>query len=174
MIMDEPLEDTYFRWLCSKVLRKSTRSYLELLRILFRTEYVWSVPLDRNRAADGIELREDFARETNTERDPFLESQPCSLLEFFIAFAGRASFQTNSPVRAWFWSFMENLHLDQFRQVTDPDRVIIDEILTTFMDRTYDSHGYGGMFPMTRVDRDQSEIEIWWQFCDYVQENHLV
>lgn len=173
--MREPIENEYFNWLCAKVLeRKDTRMYYDILRILYTTEFVWLVPMDQNRAEDGLELREDFSRETHTKRDPIFESQPCSVLEVFLAFAQRASFQNDWPVRTWFWTFMENLHLDQFRHVSEADMPIIQEILDTFLWRTYDSHGYGGLFPVTRTDRDQRKIEIWWQFCEYVQDRGLI
>lgn len=172
--MREPIENEYFNWLCAKVLQRNQRSYHELLGILYRTEFVWLVPMDSNRAEDGKELRSDFAREAHMKLDPLFEGQPCSLFEMFLAFANRASFQTDTPVREWFWSFMENLHLDQFRQISDADRPMIEEILDTFLWRTFDSHGWGGMFPLSRTDRDQRKIEIWWQFCDYVAEHELV
>lgn len=174
MIMREPIENEYFNWLCAKVLQKNQRSYHELLGILYRTEFVWLVPMDENRAEDGKELRVDFSREAHIELDPIFKSQPCSLFEMFLAFAKRASFQTDSPVREWFWSFMENLHLDQFRHVTGSDNIMIEEILDTFIWRTYDSHGWGGLFPLSKTDRDQRTIEIWWQFCEYVAEHELV
>lgn len=172
--MREPIEHEYFNWLCAKVLQRNQKSYHELLGILYRTEFVWLVPMDENRAEDGKELRLDFARETNVERDFLFETQPCSLFEMFLGFAQRASFQTDSPVREWFWSFMENLHLDQFRHVSESDKIMIEEILDTFIWRTYDSHGWGGLFPLSKIDRDQRKIEIWWQFCDYVAEHELV
>jgi hypothetical protein len=177
MIMREPLESEYFNWLCAKVLDRHTRNtgmYYELLKILYTTEFIWLVPMDGNRAEDGIELREDFSRETHTRRDPIFESQPCSVFEVFLAFAKRASFQNDWPVRKWFWVFMENLQLDQFRQVAEEDVPMIEDILDRFLWRTYDPHGYGGLFPITRTDRDQRKIEIWWQFCEYVQDRGLI
>jgi hypothetical protein len=172
--MREPIENEYFNWLCAKVLERNARMYHEVLKILFRTEFVWLVPFDQNRAEDGIELRQDFQNETGTRQDPLWENQPCSVFEVFLAFAYRASFQTDIPARTWFWMFMENLHLDQFRQVSDADRPIIEDILNTFIWRTYDSHGYGGLFPMAHTEHDQRKREIWWQFCEYVEDQGLV
>lgn len=171
----ESLDDEYFNWLCSKVLERRGRIYHSLLKILYTTEFVWVVPADSHRAADGRQLRSDFRRETHTKLDELWLAQPVSVLEVLISFAGRASFQTDDPVKQWFWSFMENLQLDQFRQVTGTDEIIINEILDRFIWRTYDSHGFnGGLFPLNDTKNDQRQIELWYQFSEYVQERGLV
>jgi hypothetical protein len=172
--MREPIENEYFNWLCAKVLERGGRSYYTLLGILHSTEFIWTVYEDQHRIADGLELREDFLRETISVSDDNWQAQPCSVLEIFISFAKRASFQTDMPTKDWFWIFMANLQLDQFRQVTDPDIPFIEDILFTFMRRTYDPHGYGGMFPITQTQNDQRKIEIWYQFFEYLDERELL
>lgn len=172
--MREPIESEYFNWLCAKVLNPGTRSYRTLMRILYKTEFVWVVPEDGNRAADGVELRTYFLRETVNEPDIFWQREPCSVLEMMISFANRASFQTDTPVRDWFWKFMENLQLDQFRQTNDDDVRMIERTLHTFIWRTYDSKGFGGMFPMRWTQHDQRNIEIWYQFCEYLDHEGLI
>jgi hypothetical protein len=169
--MDEPIEHEYFNWLCAKVLQRGTRSYHDLLRLLHQTMFTWVVQQDRRRAADGVELRSYFLQETGFEKDRHWFDQPCSVFEAFVAFADRASFQTGDPLHTWFWEFMENLGLDQFRQVSDSDVPLIEETLIIFMERRYDENGYGGMFPLRqRPKRDQREVEIWYQFCDYLKD----
>lgn len=173
--MGEPIENEYFNWLCAKVLHRGTRSYYELLKILHNTEFAWVVPADRHRAVDGIELRTDFLREVMVKKDPLWYDQPCSVLEMFYAFAKRASFQTDRPEREWFWEFAANLSLDQFRHVADSDHRIIEEILYNFIWRQYDPSGYGGMFPMRqRPMHDQRKVEIWYQFCEYLEDRGLL
>lgn len=173
--MGEPLENEYFNWLCARVLQRGTRSYLDLLRILHNTEFVWVVRIDENRAVDGLELRDYFLQETRFESERQWFDQPCSVFEVFVAFADRASFQTDIPARDWFWEFMENLMLDQFRQVSESDVPIIEKTLYRFMMRQYDESGYGGMFPLRhRPKRDQREVEIWYQFCDYLKDRGLM
>jgi hypothetical protein len=172
--MLEPIENEYFNWLCAKVLERNGRIYHSLLKILYQTEFVWVVPADRHRVDDALELRADFQREANAELENLFEILPVSVFEVLISFADRASFQTDAPVREWFWKFMENLNLDQFRQVTGSDEAMINEILDSFIWRTYDPHGYGGLFPITRTDRDQRKLEIWFQFCEYVEDRGLI
>jgi len=171
--MVEPIENEYFNWLCAKVLDSSTNNHYTLLGILHRTEFVWVVPADKHRAQDGIELRTYFLNETGVESDPLWKGGPCSVLEFLIAFANRASFQTDIPVKEWFWEFMNNLKLDEFRQVSDDDVYVIEDILYTFIWRQYEPNGYGGLFPLNETRNDQRKIEVWYQFSEYVHERGL-
>jgi hypothetical protein len=96
------------------------------------------------------------------------------VFEAFYAFAKIASFQTDIPIRNWFWEFIENLQLDQFRQVSKEDYRLIQNALDIFMWRRYDKHGNGGLFPMRNAKHDQREVEIWYQFCDYVKDRGLM
>lgn len=164
--MREPIEHEYFNWLCAKVVESSLDC--NLLRILHQTEFVWVVPADSHRASDGIELRSDFRRETNNELDELWEAVPCSLLEFLIAFAKRAQFQTDIPAKDLFWTFLANLHLDDYRFQADIDYADIEDILHTFIWRTYDPRGFGGLFPLPETEKDQREVEIWYQFSEWV------
>lgn len=172
--MGEPIEGLYFNWLCAKVLPGDTSGYCDLMRILYKTEFVWSISGDRNREEDGLELRIDFLRETDWENEAGWYHSPCSVFEVFIAFAKRASFQTDTPVNEWFWIFMANLRLDQYRQVSKPDIAMIDRIINTFLWRIYDPSGYGGMFPLREPKHDQREVEIWYQFCEYLEDQGLI
>ena len=172
--MEEPIEGVYFDWLCAKVLTENNSVYRELMNILYRTEFEWIVVGDENRFAEGLELREYFLHESGFNNDSEWYSEPCSTLEALIAFANRASFQTDDPLREWFWRFMNNLGLDEYRQVGIDDEPIIEEILSTFIWRTYDDNGGGGLFPLRTPKRDQTKVEIWYQFCDYLVDQGLL
>ena len=172
--MDEPIEERYFNWLCAKVLTPTIPVYWDLMRILFRTEFHFVVNRDRNRAEEGRELREDFFREAYLKPDPHWMSLPVSILEVLIAMARRAHFETNQPVKDWFWEMLTNLGLDEFRQVSKSDEDVIEDILYRFIWRQYEPSGHGGIFPLRWPRRDQREIEIWYQFCDYLEEQSVV
>lgn len=172
--MREPIEAEYFNWLCAKVLTTSGSSYHDLLRILHQTEFTWTIMGDKNRAEDGCELRHEFLNASGSVNDPHWFNQPCSVLEMLIAFAYRAAFQTDMPPQGWFWEFLTNLDLAEHRQVSRRDLDRIEEILHIFVWRTYDETGYGGMFPLRTPQRDQSKIEIWHQFCDYLEDRGLI
>jgi len=174
--MREPIETEYFKWLCAKVLERGTQNYVDLLFIMYKTEFVWVVPADRNREEDGIELRLDYLRETFQKRDTDYSwyNQPCSILEVLVAFAKRASFQTDIPVADWFHIFLENLKLDDYRRVSESDIPVIEEILYNFVWRTYDLNGDGGLFPMLHSTNNQKDVEIWYQFCEYLEDRGLL
>lgn len=175
--MGEPIESEYFNWLCAKVLPVENRRgnmYSDLLRILHETEFVWVVPEDKNRAEDGCELRLYFLQQTGWNRDRVWFAQPCSVLEVLIAFADRACFQTDIPLNDWFWEFMTNLDLGEYRQVSRPDEIRIRDILHTFVWRMYDPSGYGGLFPMRWPKQDQRKVEIWYQFCEYLDDRGMI
>ena len=166
--MNEPIEKQYFNWLCAKVLGGETRNYRDLLEILFSKEFVWVIPADQHRIADGMELRQDFLRQKRSRDAGVSNVMPCSILEVLISFSERASFQTLDPAADWFWKFMANLKLDSFRRVRESDVPFIEDVLYTFTWRVYEPNGYGGLFPMERTQNDQREVEIWYQFCEYL------
>ena len=78
------------------------------------------------------------------------------------------------PVSKWFWEIMANLKLDEYRRVSHSDAREIEEILYNFIWRLYESDGLGGMFPIREPQRDQREVEIWYQFSEYLIERGLV
>lgn len=168
--MEEPLEETYFNWLCAKVRQNPAPDYLGLFRILHSTEFYWVVMMDQNRAADGRELREYFCSSAYISVDERWFREPCSVFEMLIAFADRAEFQTDRPQKEWFWEFITNLHLEDFRRVSRRDEQLIQSILDQFMSRNYDYSGDGGLFPLRNPERDQTRVEIWYQFCDYMKD----
>lgn len=174
--MTEPIESTYFNWLCAKVmmLENPTPSltFWKLLRELHNTEFVWLVPNDDNRVQDGLDLRPEFLTQASLERDEDFLHTACSVFEMLIAFARRIEFDTDEPLQDLFWMFVENLGLKEFNDAVfdDVDPFVISDILTNFIWRTYEPDGRGGMFPLHEPKRDQRKVEIWYQYCDYAME----
>ena len=62
--MEEPIENLYFNWLYTKVSdvknQTPTTKFDRLLILLHRTEFVWLLSGDDNRAEDGRDLRIEF------------------------------------------------------------------------------------------------------------------
>lgn len=170
--MGEPLVGEFFNWLCAKVVDGGFDR--NLMVALFKTEFIWIIPEDGHRALDGLELREEFLIETNNDFDDSLERDPCSILEFLIAFAQRAQFQTEIPTKSWFWTFLTNLGLDDLRYQTIIDLNDVDVILQTFLWRNYDPRGYGGLFPLPDTEKDQRHIELWYQLFEWIDYQQLV
>lgn len=173
-MFNEPLENTYFNWLCTKVAKVEvptpSLTYFNLLRELQNTEFSWVVPRDDNRAEDGVELRLDFQREAFLSVDEGWMQLPCSIFEMMYALAKRASFETGKSAIYWFWTMIENLGLKEFNDASnfDPDEVAY--ILHRFVWRLYEPDGRGGLFPLKNSIHDQREQEIWYQFSEYLFE----
>jgi hypothetical protein len=170
-----PLEEAYLRWLYSLVaslrMRNPAHTYWGVLTRMHRTEFVWIVPNDDNRVEDGIELRNEFLHAKKTsEVDPLWMAQGCSFLEMMIALARRLSFIDEGTEKGWFWHLMENLGLDKRN---DNSKTSLDEvsvILDRVIWRTYNRNGNGGLFPMSRSDKDQRRVELWYQMAEYLDE----
>jgi hypothetical protein len=172
--MSEPLENLYFNWLCAKVTDLRTTSpgltHWELFRTLHRTEFVWLLSGDDNRAEDGKELRREFIIAADLPDDPEWRLEiGCSVLEMLIAFSRRASYMTDVPAVEWFWEFLDNLGLKEFTD-NNVNRDKIIEIVDHFIWRTYDENGNGGLFPILTYLEDQRTVEVWYQFCAYLMD----
>jgi hypothetical protein len=145
---------------------------------MYETEFVWFVPNDDNRKADGLDLRLEFCHEQDipkADAGTFLDKEvptpPCSFLEVLIALSRRLEFQAGGSAPGWSWILMNNLGL---HRITDPvgrgkARQATD-ILEMCIYRTYEPDGRGGFFPLEEAPRDQREIEIWYQMPDYLEE----
>jgi hypothetical protein len=166
------LDDQYLTWLYSEVLtvrtRKSSRTFWNLFRHLFSTEFVWFVPNDDNRAEDGRALRLEWATNTKTEVNSNWLSLGCSFLELLIGLSRRLAFETDGNGPNWFWHLIDNLGLQGFNDRSNFKAEDIDEITSTVIWRTYDKSGNGGLFPMRHTSNDQRQVEIWYQLSEYL------
>lgn len=177
------LENEYFEWLFNKVCadRYSEEiSFRKLLAHLHRTEFVYSISMDKNRASDGVDLRYRYSCECNKSfslRDEYIVSdfmnKPCSVLEMMIALAVRCEESImDDPAKGdrttqWFWGMVVSLGLGS---MTDDvyDRRIVDDIVTCFLERKYKSDGRGGLFTIRNCREDMRKKEIWYQLCHYL------
>lgn len=177
--MNEPLENLYFNWLYAKVASvpnpTPSLTFEVLLRTLHNTEFAWLLPGDDNRAEDGKELRREFLVLADIPDNVEWRTQiPCSVLEMLIAFAKRAEMQTETSAREWFWVMLRNLSLDGVNDASGVEPEEIQEVVHHFLWREYRRDGDGGLFPLNVPKRDQTELEIWYQFCDYLADHQLL
>ena len=179
--MNEPIEELYFDWLYTKILRTPggtpSTSYRSLIFALHSTEFQWMVSGDDNRYADGLELRLEFLSEIGLETDEVDQgwfNLECSVLEMLIAFSHRCAFQTEMDYKEWFWIFLDNLNLSEISDGSYREQShYIYPTLMTFMGRGYDRRGHGGLFPLVHTRKDQRRIELWYQFNEYLVENSI-
>jgi hypothetical protein len=172
-----PLDETYFVWLYSQVgsvkIRNRSKTYWKLLRLLFQKEFTWSdIEKDENRAQDGKDLRTEFLRETNTvvDEDGWLDIG-ASFLEMLIALAWKLAFEGGGEVSERFWEMIENLGLAECTDAHPPDEGIVNHILDKVINRDYSPNGAGGLFPLSKTDQDQRDVELWYQANAYLLES---
>lgn len=167
-------DDLYLRWLYRQVASdryKNPRlTYWSLIRHLYTTEFVWFIPNDDNRVADGKELRYEFIQD---ERMINVSNEwmtlGCSMLEMLIALSRRLAFEAEGEPREWFWHLMRNLELDQITDAKHPypEEEVFD-VLNNVIYRQYQVDGQGGLFPLRNARQDQTKVEIWYQLAAYL------
>lgn len=171
-----PLDELYFEWLYGQVAslkaKNPRRTYWNLCRIIFRKEFVWFVPNDDNRIADGLDLRNEFLEERKIRRpDPHWMNLGCSMLEMMVALSRRMAFEADGDPPEWFWEMIDNLGLyDDFNDREDISTEYVEEVLDRVIWRQYEYNGTGGLFPLKNPRRNQKNIEIWYQFSAYLAE----
>lgn len=170
--MGEPIEEVYFKWLCAKITDPIVCSYkdINLLINLHKTQYIWTISGDDNRAVDGQYLRVDFLEQTKLVSEEHFMNYTCSVLEMLIAFSRRASFQTGDLESEWFWIMVDNLGLRELEGTDEENQIDFYEIIDTFVWREYSSYGHGGLFPLRSSSNNQKSIEILYQFFEYLNE----
>lgn len=173
--MRSEIRDQYFEWLSNLVTRNRVSkqvSYNKLLTHLDKTRFRYSIPLDRNRASDGVDLRYRFASCTGYHVND-VRVGPCSVLEMMIALSIRCEENImddpdiGDRTGQWFWGMITSLGLNgQYDTRYDPD--LADDILDRFLDREYDPDGKGGLFYIPDCDVDMRDIQIWRQMTWYL------
>jgi hypothetical protein len=176
-MLNEPIEEVYFNWLYFKVAYEMnptpSLTFYTLLRDLHSTEFVWLLSGDDNRAQDGLDIRREFLRESFLGQDSHWMNIGCSVLEMLISLSRKAEFETELTARQWFWIFMTNLELSELSDAQSNISSRVSEILDVFVWRTYQSNGVGGAFPLKQARDDQRQVEIWYQFYAYLNENDI-
>lgn len=163
------LENSYLIWLENQVHVNNGRSYHELFKQLQSKEFIWLIPNDDNRIADGFDVRHEYFRRYKHHA---ILSHGCSVLEVIIALSRRLAFATGGAAENWAWTLIEHLglhkmsgHIGRIRENQ------IEEILENLIWRNYHPDGTGGFFPLAWPNKDQREVEIWYQMCAYIDEN---
>lgn len=177
MTRDE-IAKRYFEWLSDMVSDRrapKSLSYRKLLVHLHKTEFRWSIPMDEDRAEDGINLRYRYSFEEDYRFADVVEAVDgeCTVLEMIIALAIKCEENImddptiGDRTGQWFWMMIVNLGLGSMTdQKYDARRV--DDILDRFLDREYDADGAGGLFKIRDCERDLRDMEIWHQLCHYL------
>lgn len=176
------LNSKYFSWMCQLVCDRKRYSrglsYRKLLRFLYNVDFSYTIDLDGNREADGIDLRYRFGYEDSYDDAiiaTLLDDRPCSVLEMMIALAIRCEEHIMDDPDAgnrtgqWFWNMIVNLGLGS---MTDDkfDEDCVGEVIDRFLNREYKRDGEGGLFTIKHCKYDLRDVEIWYQMCWYLDE----
>lgn len=167
--MSALLDERYLSWLHAQVEsvkqpHMSQHQVWTLLRQLYQKEFVWLVPNDDNRVADGLALRPEFFAESGLEFEESWSILGCSFLEMLVGLTRRLEFEVGTPAGDWFWELIFNLQLKRMSQARR------DEALNIVIWRRYEPDGRGGLFPLKHPTKDQRDVEIWYQLNAYILE----
>ena len=181
LMTSDILINEYFEWLCKMVCGDNDnlrKAYSKLLRYLHERDFEYTIEMDSNREADGMDLRYRFGRIHGYE-DPliasYLDNRPCSILEMMVALADRCEVHimddpdVGDRTGKWFWDMIFNLGLinmgDKYY-----NQIKVSKIIDTFLNREYERDGKGGLFVIHNSKCDLRTVEIWCQMCWYLNE----
>lgn len=172
--MNQPLDELYLDWLYKEIanpgVRPRAQSFWNLARLMYTKPFIWFIPNDDNRVADGQYLRVEFSQDLDLyDVDPHWLSLECSFLELLVGLARHLEFLGDGTVRGWFWEMVDNLEI----RYSDQDRINpshVNDVMDRVISRTYRANGVGGLFPLRHPDCDQREAELWYQLNAYLNE----
>lgn len=175
------IDEKYYNWLVSIIINDSppVRTYNKLLRQLYETVYYWrdDIPMDENRAIDGVDLRYLYYEERFMNRPVGPEDDiPCSVLEMLVALARRCNdwvvCDPDERYGYWFWTFIGNLGLldmsdDKF------DTYFVQFVIDRWLFGRYEFDGSGGLFPLKDATKDQRKVDLWSQMGYFLDETYF-
>lgn len=179
----EEVRHEYIEWMFSYVyddeyFKNNNNTYRKLMIHLYFTEFYEIVPMDGNRAEEGVNLRYRFGAECDYPDyviAEYLDDRPCSVLEMMVALAIRCEVHImenpdlGDRVGQWFWEMIVNLGLGH---MTDDkfDADYTDKVLHRFLERDIERDGTGGLFKIKDPTRDMRTADIWYQMCWHLNE----
>lgn len=182
MTIKERINSDYFEWMHDLVCEDrfaKTISYRQLLTFLHEVEFIYFVPYDENRAAEGISLRYRYCLLHNCEDLEHYITGPCSVLEMMVALALRCEETImDDPLMGnrtsqWFWNMISNMGLGSMSD-NNYNEWLVNDVVTRFLNREYEPDGRGGLFRVKDWDRDMRTAEIWHQLMAYINSIELL
>ena len=170
--------DEYFEWLFDIVCGgrfADDLSYRRLLMHLHDTEFIYILPMDENRAVNGMNLRYEWSLDIDEDADYILDvlDGPCSVLEMMVSLAIHCERDImddpgyGDRTGQWFWGMVNNLGLGAMYD-SRYDSGYVDGVLKRFLNREYERDGRGGLFTIKNCKYDLRKVEIWHQLSWYL------
>lgn len=176
MRIEDRIKSDYFEWMYELVSGDrfaSGLTYRQLLTFLHDVEFVYFVPYDENRAAEGIALRYRYCLIHDCQHLEHFLSGPCSVLEMMVALAIRCEENLmvdptlGDRTAQWFWEMIANMGLGSMNDSNYNDW-LVNDVVTRFLERDYEPDGRGGLFRVRGWNRDMRKMEIWHQLMAYI------
>ena len=153
------------------------RNYYYLMGTLLDIDFYWTISNDDNRCEDGLDLRREYAYKEGIV-DEIFNYDCCTVLEMLVGLSRRIerdiTYSDSNPdlTGVWFCQLIANLGLLDCTNdlYSDKKQEKVIRNVYTFMDRTYDFDGKGGLFPLKDPHEDQRNVEIWKQMASYFTE----
>lgn len=174
--MRSPFAEDYFEWICNLIEDRRHLKYRKLLNLLFDTDFEYLMEMDANRYEDGIDLRYKFGYENyipDAQVTVLLDNKPCSILEMMVALAVRCEndIMSNTDIGnrtpEWFWKMIGSLGLGRMID-SNFDEAYCKAVLKRFIERRYNANGAGGLFTIPNIEKNMTEVEIWYQAMWYL------
>lgn len=169
-------ERLYFEWLCKLV--RANRTYSQLMKQLYDTEFYYIIDLDQNRIAHALELQDLYIEQNNLPDyiSRYLhDADSISVLEVLIAMAYKIEDSImcdedyGDRTYVWFWMMIDNLGIKLTNSEYNED--YISWVLHRFMNREFEPDGTGSIVKFEDKHKtDARDIEIWHLFCLYLSE----
>lgn len=166
----------YYEWLRELVCQDRFAegvSFDRLLSYLHSREFIFTVPRDINRAADGEALRYRFATGRDVNLILSVLDDECSVLEMMVGLAIRCEEtimddpKLGDRMSQWFWGMIVSLGLGSMSD-DNFDDIYVTEVVDRFLAREYEPNGKGGLFTIHNFTGDLRSVEIWYQLCWYL------
>ncbi|MEY8515358.1 hypothetical protein AALC25_00250 [Lachnospiraceae bacterium 29-84] len=178
MVAEDKMADEYFEWIYGMMCKNGYQGlpFRKLFSCLHKIAFTYTIPLDGNRAEDGVDLRYRFGRRcgySDAETAAFLDIRACSVLEMMAALAIRCEEHImddpdiGDRTGRWFWEMISNLGLSHMKDKGfDPHHT--KAVIGRFLNRKYGQEGDGGLFWIPGCMYDLRTVEIWYQMCWYM------
>ena len=177
--MINPDHRAYLLWLKNHIKDDNHLKYNKLLNRLFLWPYDSMLPMDENRAADGVDMRYRYGYErkiSDHEIANYIDVMQCTMLEMMVALVLRCereimySQEYGDRSALLFWSMIDNLGLIDMDDLAY-DQDYVDTVIRNFLDGDYQPDGKGSLFRVRNTHgRDLRNEELWVQANWYLDE----
>ena len=174
--MNSSIKEEYDNWIVNLATDWCSNygNYGRLMEFLHSIPFYSTVqiPLDKNRGADGKDLRLRFVESTDDYNYNYaylyLMDYEATMLEVMVALAIRCEENIMHDIDLgdrsyeWFYGMLCSSGLDVYYD----ERFDKDEaagIVTRILDRKYARNGKGGLFTLSNPPKDLRKVEIWYQ-----------